>query len=79
MLYMAGKRIKKGDQFEIQVHEFKVDTPNDLENLPTMTDEGKFDWCDTYTSPYGSNATVISTGEVYILNDEGWKKLGWNR
>lgn len=56
-----------------QLREFTLDTPDDVEFLPTQTTKGKHpqrtvdnEYCAT-----GSSAFVISTSQLFMLNSEG--------
>lgn len=49
------------------VAEFIIDTPDDIANLPTLT-EAKSGYEEV---PFGSRVLVISTGDVYVLNSSG--------
>lgn len=56
-----------------QLREFTLDTPNDIELLPTQTKKGRHpdytvdnEYCST-----GSSAFIISTSQLFMLNSEG--------
>ncbi len=73
---MAGIKLKSGDTYLVNVDEFCVDTEDEINELPTITVNGKSSWCN-YTSPFGSTAFVVSTGAFFILGSNGWTKLGY--
>lgn len=51
-----------------------VDSKNDISTLPTTKKAGTAAWNENIDcEPYGSIALVIEDGDVYILDDEGWK------
>ena len=56
-----------------KIREFTLDTPDDIELLPTQTSKGKHsdktvenEYCAT-----GSSAFIISTSQLFMLNSEG--------
>lgn len=56
-----------------KLREYTLDTPDDIELLPTQTQKGKHpektidnDYCST-----GSSAFIISTSQLFMLNSEG--------
>lgn len=57
------KLIASSGESAYGVNEYAVDTPEDIQNLPTQ-------------GAMGSIVIVISTGEVYMKNSEGkWVKI----
>lgn len=58
---MGYTTIRQGNQQDTYYTEYAVDTPADLDSLPTKRTEVK----------PGSVAIVISTSDVYMLNTQG--------
>lgn len=65
---------KIGDRTVAKVKEFIADTPDDIQHLPTQTQEGTQIGQDTVSNEFcatGSSAFIISTAQIVMLNSEG--------
>lgn len=74
--------IPRGKGKNTTVKEFVCDTPEDIEKLPTRLRRGAEqpdspDPAVSYQTHPGSTATVIQTGDVYMLryDEDRWQKL----
>lgn len=66
---------KIGDRTNsVVLHEFILDTPDDLQYLPTQISEGTQtdgNAVDNKCCATGSSAFIISTSQLYMLNSKG--------
>lgn len=65
---------KIGNRTPERVKEFILDTPDDVQYLPTQTQKGTQVSQDTVSNECcatGSSAFIISTAQLFILNSKG--------
>lgn len=62
-----------GEKTAANVRDFTLDTPDDIDLLPTQTTLGKSTkyTVDNQVCATGSSAFVISTSQLFMLNSEG--------
>lgn len=70
---MAGIKVMSGTTANTPVAEYRVETEADVLNLPTTTEQGKAEWCNSGPlPPIGSVCFVIEGFKVYFLSSDGW-------
>jgi len=70
---------KNGDKIPKKVKEFILDTFDDIQYLPTQTQEGTQVGKDTVSNgccSTGSSAFVIATSQLFLLDSDGiWREV----
>lgn len=70
---MAGIKAMTGTTANVPLVEYRVDSESDVANLPTTTEQGKADWCNSdILPPLGSTCFVMDSLKVYFLTSQGW-------
>lgn len=71
-----SRAIMEDIDYTTRIASFKVRSESDLENLPKYEIEGKGDLSSIKSINFGSEALVMDTASLYMLNDDNeWQLI----